>query len=105
MALARALLTDPAILLLDDPLSAIDPETEHEIIAAMNTAMSGRTVLIVANRLSTLRFCDRIVVLDQGRIVQEGTHAKLMSEEGIYRDMATSQGIVPLKVFRTEEAS
>ncbi len=105
LALARALLTDPAILLLDDPLSAIDPETEHEIIAAMNTAMSGRTVLIVANRLSTLRFCDRVVVLDQGRIVQEGTHTKLMGEEGIYRDMAASQGILPLKVYRPEEAS
>ncbi|TWU46286.1 putative ABC transporter ATP-binding protein [Rubripirellula tenax] len=91
LALARALLTDPAILLLDDPVSAIDPETEHEIVSAMNAASVGRTTLTVANRISTLRGADRIIILDHGRIVQEGSHEKLIDEAGHYRDVVLSQ--------------
>lgn len=105
VALARALLTDPAILLLDDPVSAIDPETEHEILAAMSTATQGRTTLIVASRLSTLRHCDRIVVLDGGGIVQQGTHQELMTQTGIYRDIAESQGQAPVGILKSEEPS
>jgi ATP-binding cassette subfamily B protein len=93
LALARALLTDPAILLLDDPVSAVDPETEHEIMQAFRDASQGRTTLIVAHRLSTLRSADRVVVLEHGRIVQEGTHEQLMSQAGPYRLVAESQGI------------
>lgn len=91
LALARALLTDPAILLLDDPVSAIDPETEHEIVSAMNAASAGRTTLTVANRISTLRGADRVVVIDGGRIVQDGTHDQLMRQPGPYRDVVESQ--------------
>jgi len=105
LALARALLTDPAILLLDDPVSAIDAETEHEILTAMNTATTGRTTLIVASRLSTLCYCDRIIVLDKGEIVQQGTHDELLAEPGFYRDIAQSQGQNSLKVFRPEEST
>ncbi len=94
LALARALLTDPAILLLDDPVSAVDPETEHEILKAFQDASRGRTTLIVAHRLSTLRGADCVVVLDQGQIVQQGTHQQLMSQSGPYRLVAESQGIV-----------
>ncbi len=94
LALARALLTDPAILLLDDPVSAVDPETEHEILSAFQNASRGRTTLIVAHRLSTLRGADRVIVLDHGKIVQEGTHSQLMSQQGPYRLVAESQGIV-----------
>src|SRR6185503_13864581 len=88
LAIARAVLLDPAILLLDDPAAAIDPHTEHEILAAMDQAMQGRTTLVIAHRLSTLRQCDRVIVLDQGRIVQSGTHAELMDAEGHYRHAA-----------------
>ncbi|WP_345325085.1 ABC transporter ATP-binding protein [Novipirellula rosea] len=91
LALARALLTDPAILLLDDPVSAIDPETEHEILAALGEASKGRTTLIVAHRLSTLRGADRVIVLDRGEIVQQGTHEELIREPGPYRRVAQSQ--------------
>ncbi len=93
LALARALLTDPAILLLDDPVSAIDPQTEHEIMSAIDSASKGRTTLIVAHRLSTLRNASRVVVLRGGRIVQTGTHDQLLREPGPYRLVAESQGI------------
>jgi ATP-binding cassette subfamily B protein len=91
LAIARAVLLDPAILLLDDPAAAIDPHTEHEILTAMQQAMQGRTTLVIAHRLSTLRQCDRVIVLEDGRVVQRGTHAELMQAEGHYRHAATSQ--------------
>ena len=91
LAIARAVLLDPAILLLDDPAAAIDPHTEHEILTAMERAMQGRTTLVVAHRLSTLRQCDQVIVLEHGRIAQFGTHASLMQAEGHYRTAAESQ--------------
>jgi ATP-binding cassette subfamily B protein len=91
LAIARAVLLEPSILLLDDPTAAIDPETEHEIMAAMSNAMKGRTTFIVAHRLSTLRRADVILVLDKGRIVQRGSHEALMSVSGPYRRVAELQ--------------
>ena len=91
LAIARAVLLDPAILLLDDPAAAIDPHTEHEILTAMERAMRGRTTLVVAHRLSTLRQCDQVIVMDNGRIAQHGTHTSLMEADGHYRDAAESQ--------------
>jgi len=91
LAIARAVLLDPALLLLDDPAAAIDPHTEHEILAAMERAMHGRTTLVIAHRLSTLRQCDRVIVMDSGRIAQRGTHAELMEADGHYRHAAESQ--------------
>jgi ATP-binding cassette subfamily B protein len=91
LAIARAVLLDPSILLLDDPTAAVDPQTEHEILAAMENAMRGRTTFIVAHRLSAVRRADFVVVLDAGRIVQVGTHAELRRVDGHYRRIAELQ--------------
>lgn len=91
LTIARAILGQPPILLMDDPTAAIDPETEQEILTSMERAMRGRTTFVVAHRLSTLRRADQIIVLDKGRIVQQGTHAELMHEIGSYRAIADLQ--------------
>jgi ATP-binding cassette subfamily B protein len=91
LAIARAILLDPPILLLDDPTAAIDPGTEGEIIQAMEGAMSGRTTFMVAHRLSTLRRADLVLVLENGRIVQTGTHDELIQTRGHYRRTARLQ--------------
>ncbi len=95
LAIARALLLEPPILLLDDPTAAIDAETEHEIMAAIDSAISGRTTFIVAHRLSTLRRADQVIVLDRGRIVQRGHHSALMEQEGLYRSAVRLQAVDP----------
>ncbi len=84
LAIARAILLEPPILILDDALASIDPGTEHEILAAMEAAMRGRTTFVIAHRLSTLRRADMVIVLDHGRIVQRGTHQQLMVGDGHY---------------------
>jgi ATP-binding cassette subfamily B protein len=91
LAIARALLLDPPILILDDATAAVDPETEHEIREAIQGAMHGRTTFLVSNRVSTLRRTDRILVLSQGRIIQQGAHAELARQRGYYRRLMELQ--------------
>jgi len=91
LALARALLLQPPLLILDDPTASVDPKTEHEIVSALRQAMAGRTTFVVANRLSLLRRADFILVLDKGRLVRAGTHAELVRAPGLYRETALLQ--------------
>ena len=92
LALARAIVTNPSVLLLDDATASVDPETEHEIREAMMVAMRDRTTVVVSNRLSTLRQTDRIVVLIGGRIDAIGTHDELFESCDYYRELAELQG-------------
>lgn len=85
IAIARALLINPRILILDDATSAVDMETERQIQAALRNVTRGRTTFIIAHRLSSLKHADEILVLDQGRIVERGTHAELIQKKGMYR--------------------
>ena len=88
VAIARALLADPRILILDDATSSVDATTEASIKAGLREAMAGRTTFIIAHRLSTVSLADEIIVLDDGRIVDRGTHAELMEGCGFYREIA-----------------
>ena len=92
VALARALLKDPPILVLDDSLSAVDTDTEHRILTALEQRRGRRTTLIVAHRLTTVRNADRILVMDNGCIVQQGSHQQLAEEQGPYRRLCEIQG-------------
>jgi ATP-binding cassette subfamily B protein len=87
IAIARALLTDPRILILDDSTSSVDTETEYLIQEALNVLMEGRTTFVIAQRLLTLKNADLILVLDGGQIVQRGTHDQLLDEGGLYREI------------------
>ncbi|WP_437227985.1 ABC transporter ATP-binding protein [Planctomicrobium sp. SH661] len=91
LALARALVLDPPILLLDDATASVDPETEHEIERAVQSAMKNRTTLVVSNRIATLRRTNRIVVLEQGRVTAIGTHEELLQSSEYYRFLAELQ--------------
>ncbi len=91
VAIARAILKDAPILLLDEATSALDAESETAVQAALETLMEGRTTLVIAHRLATIKSADRIVVLDAGRIVEEGTHAALLARGGLYARLAELQ--------------
>ena len=85
IAIARALLKNPAILILDEATSSLDSESEQLVQDALETLMEGRTTFVIAHRLSTVRRADRIIVLDQGRIVEEGSHERLLANGGLYK--------------------
>jgi ATP-binding cassette subfamily B protein len=92
VALARALITDPRILVLDDATSAVDPRVEAEIHETLRRVMRGRTTLLIAHRRSTLRLADRIAVLDEGRLVAEGSHEELLESCPLYRLLLAGPG-------------
>ena len=98
VAIARALLKDPRILILDEATSALDNESEALVQAALDTLMQGRTTFVIAHRLSTIRNAGRILVLDAGEVVEDGTHETLMATGGLYRDLYELQ-------FRQEQAA
>ncbi|GEP02950.1 ABC transporter transmembrane domain-containing protein [Methylobacterium oxalidis] len=91
IAIARAILKDAPILLLDEATSALDAESERAVQSALDTLMQGRTTLVIAHRLATIRAADRILVLDEGRIVEEGTHESLLAEGALYAQLAALQ--------------
>jgi ABC-type multidrug transport system fused ATPase/permease subunit len=88
VAIARALVKDAPVLLLDEPTSALDVATEHLVFEALERLMAGRTTLVIAHRLSTVRRADRIVVLEAGRVAESGTHAELLVAGGRYAQLA-----------------
>jgi ATP-binding cassette subfamily B protein len=104
VALARALLQDTPVLLLDDALSAVDAETEATILEALRSRHGRRTTLVIAHRLSTLAHADKIIVLEGGRISQEGTHAELVEAEGLYRRLWTIQTSLENELLNSDES-
>jgi ABC-type multidrug transport system fused ATPase/permease subunit len=88
LAIARALLIDPRILILDDSTASVDSDTEHEIQKALRTLMANRTTLVIAQRLTTVRDADQIIVFQDGRVTQQGTHDELMADpDGFYHEL------------------
>ena len=91
IAIARAVLKDPAILILDEATSALDAESEHLVKEALDRLMTGRTTMVIAHRLSTVRDAERVLVMDGGKIAQSGTHDSLMAQDGIYKKLVERQ--------------
>ncbi|MEY4939820.1 MAG: hypothetical protein RIQ93_1555, partial [Verrucomicrobiota bacterium] len=103
MAIARAVLKRPPLLILDDAMSAVDGETESVILHALRERRGRATTLVIAHRLSTLAHADRVIVLNHGRIIQAGTHAELAAQEGLYRRLWQIQTSLETR-FRQEAA-
>ena len=91
IAFARAILADPRILILDEATSSVDTRTEMLIQQALAQLLKGRTSFVIAHRLSTIRNADQVLVIDDGRIVERGTHAELLERDGLYADLYRRQ--------------
>jgi ATP-binding cassette subfamily B protein len=100
LAIARAILADPRILILDEATSSVDTRTEMHIQEALLHLMAGRTAFVIAHRLSTIRQADQLLVINDGRIVERGTHDSLLEEQGFYYKMYMSQYLHSEKVAK-----
>jgi len=93
VAIARAILKNPAILILDEATSALDSESERLVQEALNRLMEGRTSVVIAHRLSTIRNADKIIVIDQGKVIEQGNHEDLIALNGTYTNLVNLQGV------------
>ena len=91
LTIARAILANPSVLILDEATSSVDTRTEVHIQKAMHALMNGRTSFVIAHRLSTIRDADVILVMNNGTIVEQGTHEQLLAQNGFYRELYSSQ--------------
>ncbi len=112
VSLARAVLADPQLLILDEATSSLDTETERRVQEGVDTLLKGRTSIIIAHRLSTIRSADRILVIDEGEIVESGSHEELLAKRGAYHKLYTQQfseegqdRVIELERSRRGEAS
>ena len=91
VSIARAICRDPKILILDDALSAVDTKTENAILKSLSKIMKGRTSIIISHRVSSAKLADKIVVLDDAKVVEEGTHDELLQKDGVYKELYDKQ--------------
>jgi ATP-binding cassette subfamily B protein len=94
VSIARAIVREPKILMLDDALSAVDTKTEHNILSSMKRIMEGRTSIIISHRVSSAKLASKIIVLEDGQIVEQGTHDSLLRAKGVYAELFERQGKV-----------